>query len=116
MKKTVKHILVLMLAVVLVLVASVPQVTKAASTSNHVHSCKWVVTVQPSCARSGTELYMCTTCGAVTNGRSIQYYGTHNWGRYIVTKAPTRTEPGTAVYKCTNPGCTATRTITIWGN
>ena len=116
-------------------------VSQTRAVAKIAHNCEWKVTVQASCKGAGKEEYICKVCGAVTNGRSIQYYGGHTWDRTAatctaaqkctvcgtigqealghawdngtVTKGASHSATGVKTFKCTRTGCTATKTETI---
>ena len=116
-------------------------VSQTRAVAKIAHNCEWKVTVQASCKGAGKEEYICKVCGAVTNGRSIQYYGGHTWDRTAatctaaqkctvcgtigqealghawdngtVTKGASHSATGVKTFKCTRTGCTATKTETV---
>ena len=65
----------------------------------------WVTTKEPTCTEKGNESYICSVCGMVQGGTTLNALG-HDWDAGVV-KAPTCTEQGCTVYHCTR--CTETK-------
>ena len=64
------------------------------------HDGEWITTLEPSCKGSGKEEYICKVCGVVINGRSIQYYGEHNWNERDVATCTHRCKDCGFVEEC----------------
>jgi len=82
-------------------------------TTTGTHSHKYdsgTVTANPTCGKTGTKLYTCTTCGS-TKTETIAKLTTHSYDSGKVTKAATCKEAGVKTYTCTVCGGAKTETI-----